>query len=152
MRNAIIPALMILLAGLSSARASGGTWCDIDDQNLKFHIHVAYPRAGGQPIGFESSLQVFSTTAPKEFQAFRFKEADLVESRSDGRPGGSLKMRLVRRGTAKEAFGEVRLVIDAPAVDEAIFKGRYDLTIHPRKSAAAKDPFRASGSVSCSGD
>ena len=97
MRSAIIPALLILLAGLSSARASGGTWCEIDDQNLKFHIHVAYPRAGGQPIGFESSLQVFSTTAPKEFQAFRFKEADLVESRSDGRPGGSLKMRLVRR-------------------------------------------------------
>ena len=153
MRNPIVPALaFLLLAGLGPAQASGGFWCKAEDGMLTFSVRASAPRSGGPLVSLESTLQVVDKAAPKELRAFRFKREDLTQHWLDGREEGSLKLRFQRQGSAKASFDEVSLIVDAPAVDEGSFKGRYTLTVHPKKSAAAKDPFEASGSVSCSAD
>jgi len=152
MRSLVTLAFLMLLASLGPAQATGGFWCDIEDQNLKFHVKAAYPRSGGHLFGLESTLQVFDKPAPKEFRAFRFKPDDLIAHWLDSREGGSLKLRFLRRGSAKQSFADVSLTIDAPAIEEATFKGRYALTIQPKKATGRTDPFEAGGSVSCSAD
>ena len=152
MRNPIVPALAVLLAGLGPAQAAGGFWCEAEDAALTFSVKASAPRSGGPLVSLESTLQVLDKAAPKELRAFRFKREDLTQHWLDGREGGSLKLRFQRQGSAKASLEDVSLIVDAPAVDEGSFKGRYTLTVHRRGSAAAEGPFEASGSVSCSAD
>ena len=149
MRNPILPALAVLLASLNTAQAGGGFWCKAEDQTLTFSVRASAPRSGGPLVSLESTLQVLDKAAPKEPRAFRFKREDLTQHWLDGREGGSLMLRFQRQGSAKASFEELRLIVDAPAIDEGRFEGRYALTILRRGPA---DPFEASGSVSCSAD
>jgi hypothetical protein len=146
MRNPVALAVL-LLAG--PAQASGGFWCKAEDQTLTFSVRASAPRSGGRLLSLESTLQVLDKAAPKELRAFRFKREDLTQHWLDGREGGSVKLRFQRQGSAMASFAEVSLIIDAPAIDEGNFEGRYALTILRRGAA---DPFEASGSVSCSTD
>ena len=116
---------------------------------LTFSVRASAPRSGGRLLSLESTLQVVDKAAPKELRAFRFKREDLTQHWLDGREGGSLKLRFHRQGSAKASFEDLRLIVDAPAIDEGSFEGRYALTILRRGAA---DPFEASGSVSCSAD
>jgi hypothetical protein len=152
MRNPIVPALAVLLAGLNTAQAGGGFWCRAEDGGLTFSVKASAPRSGGPLVSLESTLQVLDKAAPKELRAFRFKREDLTQHWLDGREGGSLKLRFQRQGSAKASFEDVRLIVDAPATDEGSFEGRYTLTVHRKGSAETKDPFEASGSISCSAD
>jgi hypothetical protein len=146
MRNPVALAVL-LLAG--PAQASGGFWCKAEDQTLTFSVRASAPRSGGRLLSLESTLQVLDKAAPKELRAFRFKREDLTQHWLDGREGGSVKLRFQRQGSAMASFEELRLIVDAPAIDESSFEGRYALTILRRGAA---DPFEASGSVSCSTD
>ena len=148
MRNPVALAVL-LLAGLGPAQASGGFWCKAEDQTLTFSVRASAPRSGGRLLSLESTPQVLDKAAPKELRAFRFKREDLTQHWLDGREGGSVKLRFQRQGSAMASFEELRLIVDAPAIDEGSFEGRYALTILRRGAA---DPFEASGSVSCSAD
>ena len=149
MRNVAAFALVILPASVAPAQATGGFWCKAQDQTLTFSVSAAAPRSGGRLLNLKARLQVTDETAPKDLRAFEFKRDDLIQHSLDGREGGSLKLHFHRGGTAKASFEGVRLIIDAPAVDEGKFEGRYALTVE-RKGPT--DPFEASGSVSCSAD
>jgi hypothetical protein len=152
MRIAIVMASAFLLTGLDSARATGGFWCNIDDQNLKFSVHASVPRSGGHPFDLESTLQVYDTKAPREFRAFRFERDDLSDHWHEGGAGGSLKLRFLREGEEGESFGRVELIIKAPWLSEAGYKGGYSLTSYPVGSFQIEDAFKLNGFVSCSDD
>jgi hypothetical protein len=151
-RNPIAPALALLLVSLGPARASGGFWCKAEDPALKLSVKASAPRSGGPLVSHESVLQVLDQSAPTELRAFRFKREDLIQHWLDGREGGSLKLRFQRQGSARASFDGVSLIVDAPAIDEGRFEGRYTLTVQRRGSAESAVPFEASGSVSCSAD
>ena len=152
MRNPLISGFVILLAGLNPAQALGGFWCAAEDQNLKFSVRAAEPRAGGHPFNFESTLEVLDPKAPAEFRAFRFTLDDLSDHWHDGRAGGSIKLRFIREGADGQSFGKAELIIDAPRLDEAVYKGGYSLTVYPAGSNAIEDAFKLNGFASCSDD
>jgi hypothetical protein len=152
MRITIVLASALLLGGLDSAKATGGFWCNIDDQNLKFSVRASVPRSSGHPFNLESTLQVYDTKAPKEFRTFRFEEDDLSDHWHEGGAGGSLKLRFLREGEEGESFGRVELIIKAPWLDEAVYKGGYTLTSYPVGSYQIEDAFKLNGFVSCSAD
>jgi hypothetical protein len=143
---------MMLMACLSPAQAAGGFWCRAQDRTLTFSVSAAAPRAGGQLLTVKSTLHVVDEAAPRELRALELKRADLIQHWLDGREGGSLKLHFRRRGPVKASFEDMRLIIDAPRIDEGMFEGRYALTVARRASAGTTDPFEASGSVSCSAD
>jgi hypothetical protein len=158
MRNAAFLAAIVLLANLGTAQASGGFRCDMDDDNLKFRVDAAEPESGGYPLAIENTLQFFDPEAPTEFRAFRFEQKDLRGHWLDAREGGSLKLRFSRQGSRKEPFTFVELIINAPRVDEVVYKGSYVLTIqltepinkNRSKGSASKDRFSETGFVHCS--
>jgi hypothetical protein len=158
MRNAAFLAAIVLLANLGTAQASGGFRCDMDDDDLKFRVDAAEPESGGYPLAIENTLQFFDPEAPTEFRAFRFEQKDLRGHWLDAREGGSLKLRFSRQGSRKEPFTFVELIINAPRVDEVVYKGSYVLTIqltepinkNRSKWSASKDRFSETGFVHCS--
>jgi len=152
MRSAIALASTILLASLNTAQALGGFWCEAEDQNLKFSVRAAEPRGGGPPFNFESTLEVLDPKAPAEFRAFRFELDDLSDHWHDGRAGGSIKLRFIREGSDGQSFGKAELIIDAPRLDEAVYKGGYSLTVYPAGSFAIEDAFKLNGFASCTDD
>ncbi len=110
-------------------------------------------------MAIENTLQFFDPDAPTEFRAFKFEQKDLSGHWLDAREGGSLKLRFFRQGSRKEPFTFVELIIDAPRVDEVLYKGSYVLTVQLTKpidnawfkGTASKDRFKETGFVHCSG-
>ena len=149
MRSPIALALPVLLASLAEARATGGFWCKAEDGTLTFSVSAAAPRTGGPLFNVKGALRIVDLTVPKDLRAFDLKRGDLAQHWLDGSEGGSLKLHFQRNNPAGASLEELRLIVDAPRVDEGQFEGRYTLAIRRKGSA---DPFEASGSVSCSAD
>jgi hypothetical protein len=64
----MIVGFILLLLGSQSAFAMGGFSCKAEDSSLKFAGCAGFSGAGGALFNFQSELDVFMPTAPKEFR------------------------------------------------------------------------------------
>ena len=118
--------LGVLLAP-SAASASGGVWCDAKDVNVEFHFQASSSRDGtGGWWGIEGSVETRSTALPAELARFDIKDENLTQ-RWFGR--NDVRLELQKLGNESQNFASVRLTIVATALEEAVYKGPYELRI-----------------------
>ena len=143
----IAPALAFsVLAMPINASASGGVWCDVEDQNVKFHIKASQARDGtGGWWGIEGSLESMGTGLPRDLATFEIKDANLTELWWDR---DSVRLLVQKSGDESQNFASARFTLVAVALEEAAYKGAYLLKIVlPDGSSVTRD-----GSVACSAE
>ena len=135
-----------LLAAPVAASATGGVWCDAKDDNLSFSFKASSSRDGtGGWWGFEGSLESKIAGLPANLAKFDIKDKNLTErwwDRTD------VRLIVQQVGTEAQNFASVRLTVMAIALEEADYKGPYELRIlMPDGSDVTKG-----GIVTCSAD
>lgn len=141
---------IVLGFGLSAApltaTAAGGVWCDAKDANVEFHVKASQSHDGtGGWWGIEGSVQTRVSSLPADLAKFDIKDENLTQrwlDRSD------VRLEVQKVGTEKQNFASVRLTIVATALEEADYKGPYELRI---RLPDGNDVTRG-GIVECSAD
>lgn len=140
----------ILAAGLCAsplpAFATGGVWCDVEDQNVKFHVKASQARDGtGGWWGIEGSVESLDTALPRDLAKFNIKDENITERWWDR---DSVRLLVQKSGEDSQNFASVRITVVAVALEEATYKGAYMLQIElPDGTDITRD-----GSVACSAD
>lgn len=140
----------ILAAGLCAsplpAFATGGVWCDVEDQNVKFHVKASQARDGtGGWWGIEGSVESLGTALPLDLVKFDIKDENITERWWDR---DSVRLLVQKSGVDSQNFASVRITVVAVALEEATYKGAYMLQIVlPDGTDITRD-----GSVACSAD
>lgn len=146
--NLLSRSLIILsLAGLPAmAHATGGTWCDVEDANMKFHFKAVQSRDGtGAWFGIEGSLETKFGKLPKHLSKFEIKDENLTE-RWLGREGILLQVQKYD----SEPFAAVMLTVVTKSIDEGPYEGTYDLRITVDGGDEAY--IHREGKISCDAD
>jgi hypothetical protein len=142
----IAVATLALVALPVSASATGGTWCDAEDDNVSFHFKTAHSRDGtGGWFGIEGQLTTKFGKLPKHLATFPIRDENLTQ-RWVGREGVLLE---VQKYDA-ESFRSVMLTVSTRPVEEATYEGTYELRITVDGSDEAY--VTRSGKVTCGGD
>ena len=127
------------------AHATGGTWCDAEDENLNFHFKTVHSRDGtGAWFGIEGELTTKFGKLPKHLASFQIKDKNLTQ-RWVGREGVLLE---VQKYDA-EPFQSVMLTVSTRPVEDS-YEGTYELRITADGDDAAF--ITKTGKVTCSGD
>ncbi|MDB5602835.1 MAG: hypothetical protein JWN71_4879 [Xanthobacteraceae bacterium] len=140
--------LTVLLAGLTSAHATGGVSCQAQDGSLKFEAGGALGRSvGGSLMNFTGELKVSLKAVPDDFRELKLLDADVSQRWIDDK---EVRLHLHRERT-QGRFGYVDLVILTKRVDERRYAGRYVLSISNIESDAATEAkaVKARGKVTC---
>ena len=139
-------AIFLCLALPGIASAMGGTWCDAEDENVRFHFKAAHSRDGtGAWFGVEGHVETRFGRLPSHLRKFRIKDENLTQ-RWVGREGVLLQ---IQKYDA-DPFAAVMLTVSTRPVDEAVYEGTYELRI--TASAGDEAYIVRKGKVSCSGD
>lgn len=142
---AFLAALTMLGIPLT-ASATGGVWCDSDDANLSFHFSAASSRDGaGGWFNVTGSIKVKGSGLPAGLARFKVTSKNLSERWWDDKDA---RLKIDRIGTAAQGFAAVQLIAIARMVDEADYRGRYDL----RLTMPDATIVHKSGDVACSAD
>ena len=145
-RIALLLLATVLVAMPVTASATGGTWCDAEDNNISFHFKTAHSRDGtGGWFGIEGQLTTRFGKLPKHLAAFPIRDENLTQ-RWAGREGVLLE---VQKYDA-EPFRSVMLTVSTKPVEEATYEGTYELRITADGGDEAY--VTRSGKVTCSGD
>ena len=111
----------------TAASATGGVWCDAKDENLSFSFKASSSRDGtGGWWGFEGYVESKIANLPPNLARFDIKDETVTErwwDRTD------VRLELQKLGTEAQNFASVRLTVMAIALEEADYKGPYELRI-----------------------
>jgi hypothetical protein len=130
----------------TAAQAAGGVWCDAEDKNLSFHFEAASSRDGtGDWFNISGSLEARGTNLPADLAKFTIADANLSEHWWDNK---DVRLKIDKIGTEAQGFAAVQLTSIAIAVEEADYRGRYDLRI----TLADSTIIHKDGAVTCSAD
>lgn len=130
----------------TGAYAASGVWCDAEDGNLVFHFQAASSRDGtGDWFDITGSLELKGTYLPANLAKVNITASNLSEHWWDDK---DVRLKIDKIGTEAQNFAAVQLTSIANAVEEADYRGRYDLRITQTDGTIVhKD-----GAVTCSGD
>ena len=142
--------LLISLAWVSPAFATGGFSCEIDDNNLQFEAESALGTGMGAPIlNLQAHAKPKIEGTPNDFQELDLKTY-LVHSWMDY-PDFRLHFYMEREG--ETPHGTFELVLITKATDEeGTYEGDYRLTIfytEPPADQTLGAYLKASGKVKC---
>jgi hypothetical protein len=128
------------------AHATGGVWCDAEDENVSFHFKAVSSRDGtGGWFDIEGRVETKFGKLPKHLAKFEIKDKNLTE-RWWGREGVLLN---VQKYDA-EPFAAVMMTVVTKPVDDGVYEGTYELRITADggdEAYVTKD-----GKVSCGAD
>jgi hypothetical protein len=128
------------------AFATGGVWCDVEDNNMKFHFKASQARDGtGGWWGIEGAVESLATTLPNDIAKFTIKNENLTERWWDG---DDVRLIVQKNNADSEKWASVRVTVLAKAYEEATYRGPYTLEIW---NADGSDVTRT-GVVECSAD
>jgi hypothetical protein len=137
-----------LLAGLSSANASGGVLCEARDRAVTFSVGSPTPRAVSKLYAFAGTLQIHRQDIAESLRNLRFEVSHLAQNWSDRR---ELKLEVYYE--RNEPHGTVRLTIETRARDEGSYRGTYTLSIFdPPSDGGAPRSVTLRGRVNCSSE
>jgi hypothetical protein len=128
------------------AFATGGVWCDVEDQNVKFHVKASQARDGtGGWWGIEGGVETLSAALPPDLAKFDIKDEDITERWWDG---DDVRLIVQKIGTESQSWASVRVTVLAKTYDEASYRGRYTLDVRNEDGST----FTRTGIVECSAD
>ncbi|MDO6962430.1 hypothetical protein [Rhizobium alvei] len=134
----------------SSAWATGGVWCDAEDSNIAFHVKAVSSRDGTGPwFGIEGAfaLKDKRLDLPPSLLDFPIADANITERWWDGE---DVRLNVQKSAGEADNFARVRIIIKTKAVEEADYRGTYELDISPRTEGGETRTF--SGKIACSAD
>lgn len=142
----ILLALPLMLCSLSPAIASGGLWCDVDDDKVKIAINSGMTRGMGAPLfNFEASIEIKDQTVADDVRTTKYGHA--TQYWLDGE---TLNLLLYWEREEGE-FASVEATVTTSYEDEeGSYDGDYAITVYGAgKPAADDEPLRYSGKISC---
>lgn len=144
MRCVVSVALLVLSAG--RVFASGGAWCDVDDDKVELGIQAALTRASGAPFSVEGKLVLRDAGAPALWKETAFSQPDLAQFWFDG---AELRLLLYKENDG-EPFSNLKVEIRATAGDdEESYDGTYAVSVY---GADDGESYELEGSATCSAE
>ena len=119
MRRAVI-ALAAVIAAAVPASASGGLWCDAEDQSLKFAASTGVTRGTGAFFQFKGLLEVKLDGVPEDLRNLPL-DGMLIHSWLDA-DEAKLQFYFERRDGE---FASVDLTVETERVEEGEYRGEY---------------------------
>ena len=141
MRHAVV-AFAALFAAAAPAAASGGLWCDAEDQSLEFHAETGVSRGvGGGFFNLRGSLDIAKQGVPEDLRKLSLDNA-LVHSWLDG-DEAKLQFYFERQ---EGDFASVDFVVETKVIEEGAYAGEYLLTVF---ASPHSEPLSVQGHVAC---
>lgn len=143
-----IIAAAALLSAVSSAAASGGIWCDLEDKAVRISINSGVTHGMGGPLfNFDGKLEILDKTVPADLRKTEFRDAHVPQYWLDGT---DLRLLLYREREGDKPFGSVELTILTKADDEGSYAGRYTLDVSDSSDASSEGKsWKFEGDISC---
>ena len=134
MRRAVI-ALAAVIAAAVPASASGGLWCDAEDQSLKFEASTGVTRGTGAFFQFKGMLEVKLDGVPEDLRNLPL-DGMLIHSWLDA-DEAKLQFYFERRDGE---FASVDLTVETERVEEGEYRGEYPSRSSSRGRANRNSP------------
>jgi hypothetical protein len=144
-RSVIVAA--ILLSSASEAAASGGLWCDVDDQSARIEIQGGVTHGMGGPLfSFVGKADARDASIPQDLRTTEFERSHVAQYWLDGK---ELRVLLYRERAADKAHGYVELTILTKAIDESSYEGSYTLEVFDADASSEGKTWAYSGKIAC---
>jgi hypothetical protein len=142
---------LVLLAALTSvqpAAASGGLWCQLEDQQVRISIDSGVTHGMGGPVfNFRGKLEILAKSVAEELRVIEFDRDTLTQYWLDGH---ELKLHLYQEWQDDKPFRSVNLVIETQAGDEdSPYAGSYSLDLFDNGAADDRKETKLSGTINC---
>lgn len=126
MRSLLV--LSALMAATLPAAASGGIWCNLEDQSVRLSIESGVTRGMGAPFfNFRGTLEILDNSIADDLRKSEFAGQQLAQYWLDERV---LKLRIYHERQGDKPHGYLDLVIETQAGDdEGLYGGSYQLTV-----------------------
>ena len=147
MRTIICAAGLFLSANI--ACASGGIWCNVDDEKVTFDVGAGVTRGmGGPTFNFRGDLEIKARPVGDGLRKTVFEDSNLTQYWLDGK---ELRLNIYREYEVANAFNSVELTILTKTSDEGVYDGQYTLAVYDNAADTDKDgkPVELTGRVSC---
>ena len=147
MRTIICAAM--LLSTASTAFASGGIWCNVDDTAVTFDVGAGVTRGmGGPTFNFRGDLEIKARPVGDGLRKTVFEDSNLTQYWLDDK---ELRLNIYHEHEVANAFNSVELTILTKASDEGVYDGQYTLAVYDNAADTDKDgkPVELTGKVSC---
>ena len=141
--------LAVWLAGAAPAFASGGLWCTVEDSQVAFSIESGITRGLGNPLfNFRGALAIKGTAVAADLRNSAFTIDNLTQHWLDA---DEMKLQLFRERGGDGPVGEIDLLIETRAVDEASYEGRYAIRVSDMTGDTSGEGtvVEITGTVSC---
>ncbi len=144
MRRTVIAFAAVIAAAVPAA-ASGGLWCDAEDQSLKFEASTGVTRGTGAFFQFKGTLDVKMAGVPDDLRNLPL-DGMLIHSWLDA-DEAKLQFYFER---AEGEFASVDLTVETEGVEEGEYRGDYALTVFESRAGEPElATWTAQGKVSC---
>ena len=140
--------LAVFIGGILPASASGGLWCQLEDQQVKISVESGVTHGMGGPVfNFRGKLEILAKAVAEGFRSVEFDGANLSQYWLDDR---ALKLNLYREWQDDKPFRSLNMVIETQAGDdEGTYGGSYAITIFDGSVAADDKETKLSGEIDC---
>ena len=140
--------LAVLIAGILPAAASGGLWCQLEDQQVRISIESGVTHGMGGPVfNFRGKLEILGKAVAEGFRTVEFDGDSLAQYWLDDR---ALKLGLYREWQDDKPFRSINLVIETQAGDdEDTYGGSYAITVFDNGVAGDDKETKLSGEIDC---
>ncbi len=140
----LILASIFYTISMTSALASAGLVCEIDDGNLKLDVEAGYSRSGGHVLlGVMGELTIRSDKAPKGQRPLAIKTENISQHWIDEK---DLRLQINEtEGNSPHSSAEISIMTRQLPDLEGNYEGDYQLKIF----YAGHEPIRLSGKVKC---
>jgi hypothetical protein len=145
-------ATALLATGMSSAFATGGLWCNAEDQFVQFDVRSGMTRLRGPGRGFfnfGADLEIRQTLVSKDLRRLRLNEQNLHQNWLSAR---ELKLDLFYRGARNGHDVGVELLVETTRNKEGAYLGTYVLTVFDPRVQRYGEPLELHGKASCGAD
>lgn len=118
--------LATLIAGTSSAAASGAVWCNVDDEAVTFAMRSGVSRGiSGGFLNFTADLTIKLAGVPSDFQNSHFNEAAITQHWLDEE---EFRLELAHE-RAVGPSGYIAFDVRTQLVSEGQYRGHYKLRV-----------------------
>jgi hypothetical protein len=139
-------AIYSVLAMPGPAFASGGVWCTATNADLDFHFEASVPHDTLSAwFGIGGTIDTRSKELPAELARFEITDAELPLRWLDR---DSVRLKIEKSISDAKSYAAVHLTVIASAVDEADYRGGYNLMIEQLDGKTVTK----TGALACSAD
>lgn len=145
-----VAAIAGLFACATSAAASGGIWCDLENKSIKLSIEAGVTHGMGAPFfNFRGTLELLDKSVAADLRKLELGDRNLAQYWLDGK---ELKLGIYSERDNDKPHGYVDLVIETEAGDEeGGYAGSYTVDVFDTQNDTSAEGKRwtFNGKIDC---